>query len=186
MESITLLEWLELARNIATILGAIVIPYAIFQANRNAERRRATAELIKSLTTTPEIVSRMEKLFLYRKHEEDVRLYKDRAKVPDPYEGDINRLIYDHVIVLNFYEAVCTEIKSNAVNFDLVYLASNNTIIGVREVLLERYERYAQGRQEDDYKALIEITRRMITKAINEGQVISPKIPVLNPPKPES
>ena len=162
---------LDLIRTVATAYGALFLPLTVFVAGRDFTRRRATADLIKSLTTTSEIMNRMQRLYLFRKYDEG-------AREKNPYSDlDDYDLIYDHVVVLNFFEAVCSEILDRQVDPHLVYEASGNTIVGVEKVLLGRLEVLLEEEQRKDYQSLIKVSDAFQRKATTDGDPIRFQIP---------
>ncbi|MEO1014846.1 MAG: hypothetical protein AAFX08_06600 [Pseudomonadota bacterium] len=169
---------------VAAALAAARIPFVIRNASERSERRRLTGEIIRSLTTTAEIMRRMERLYFYRRYLESDRCLFGRTRSKDPYGGDVGAILFDHVVVLNFYEAVCTEIAEGVVDFDLVYDAAANTIVGVHDVLLARYEALAEGNQTKDYPMLVRAVVRIRKTAASRGDVISEKIPELTGDEP--
>ncbi|ADM09457.1 hypothetical protein PB2503_06957 [Parvularcula bermudensis HTCC2503] len=157
-------------RTLASLISALVIPATLFWVGQNLSKRRNTIDLIKSLTTTPEIMSRMQRLYEFRK-------YSEGTGTADPYTGDTQKLIYDHVVVLNFFEGVCREIEDKQVDERLIYVSSSNTIVGVRRVLLRRLNTLLQEDQDKDYEALIRVSNRFIQQADERHETIQYKIP---------
>lgn len=152
-------ELVEFLRNIALM----AIPFVLFFAARQLERRRATLNMIRDLEN-PEVVDRLERLYLSRKHEEG--LAAGLSQTPeDPYAATPALLYFDFVIVLNYYEAACAEIERDWLFYGILYASTRNTIIGAREVLLKRYSDKVGSDQSRHYPELCRVAERWRQRA---------------------
>ena len=169
----------EFAANIAVILGALGIPLVLYLVGKFAEKKRATLETIKTLSTAPEIVDRLNRLYQSRLYEDAVEAGVPEADRPtNPYrEENGNKLIFDIVLVLNYFDAACVEILNKAVIEKRLYAASKDHIIGVRKVILSRLERLTGQDQSQAYSHLIEISNRWENRAIRKQHSLVGKIP---------
>lgn len=143
-------SYLDYIRTFAILAGAIAIPVVLWLGSRALERRRATLELIRTIFSEPLILGTMERLYDYRKH-----LEAAEAR-PNPYNGNESKCTWDHVLVLNFFEAICAEITSRNVNQKLVFDSCGATVTGVRKVLLGRMIERGVAR-ESDYPKLVAV-----------------------------
>ena len=167
---IWLLETFELTRNAALI----AIPFVLWGASRAVERRRATLDLIRSIDR--EISTQLERLYIFRKYEEGTVAHLSLTP-QNPYEESPTLFFFDSVIVLNFYEAVCTEIEESALDDDLLYKTCRNSIIGVTDVILQRYNKKVGTDQSENYEMLLAVTKRWKQRAEPSGELGATSIP---------
>lgn len=128
---------LEIVRTAAIVAGAIFIPVALHRASRASDQQRTTLELSRNIFTEPLILERMERLFRYRAYLADAG---DSSHAVNPYAGDPLGYRWDHVLVLNFYEGVCSEVEQELSDADVVFSYAGGTIAGVRDVIFARME----------------------------------------------
>lgn len=162
-------SYLDYIRTFAILAGAIAIPVVLWLGSRALERRRATLELIRTIFSEPLIPATMERRYDYRKHLEAAEA---RA---NPYNGNESKCIWDHVLVLNFFEAICAEITSKNVNRNLVFDSCGATVTGVRKVLLGRMiERRVA--QESDYPKLVAVAGLVQAWSDSQQRALTPSI----------
>lgn len=150
---IWLSESVEFLRNLALV----AIPFVLWYASRAVEKRRATLNLIRSLDS--EISENLQRLFLFRKFEERSAAHPSR-KTNNPYDNLWALFYLDSVFVLNYYEAICTEIEEGALDGQLLYKTCRNSIIGVAEVVLGRYNEKVGSDQSGNYQKLVNLSQR--------------------------
>lgn len=122
---------LDTIQNLATVIGAILIPLAIWTSTARREKKHATLNLISSIAASQVVVERLERLYQYRKYKEKPTNYID------PYEGNGSpHLIFDLIIVLNYFETACIEIRNKSVDEELVFKTCAVTLTGVRNAHL--------------------------------------------------
>lgn len=114
---------------------------------------RATIELGKSIWVDPHLLQKMEKIHRYRR-------YEDGLSTHNPYNGDEDGLRWDHVIVLNFFEAYCAEISSGQVYVQQVFEYAAGTIVGVRNSILHRMVQRGVAKP-TDYESLSAVADRI-------------------------
>lgn len=148
-------EVVELVRNVALV----AIPFVLWAASRANEYRRATLDLIRNLETGGEIVDRLERLYQYRMYQEAI----DAGAQPtctNPYAQFPQQFRFDSVIVLNYFEAACVEILKGAVDEDMMFESTRNTIIGAADSVLGRYSRDIGNLQATGYNNLVTVAKR--------------------------
>ena len=168
--------WLHEAVVFIRNVALVAIPFALYFASRSVERKRATLNLVRNIEAAPEIVERLERLYQFRKFEEGQS--KGLSQTPkDPYEDARALFNFDSVIVLNYYEAACTEIEEDWVNETLLYKSTRNTIIGAKEVLLKRYSERVGEDQSRSYPNLCQVAERWRQRADPYREVAETHIP---------
>ena len=170
---VQLQEILEVIRNIALI----AVPFVLFWASGRVAKKRSTLEMVRSLESAPEIVDRLERLYQFRRYEQD----KDSGAAnptPNPYADSYpDRFKFDCVIALNYVESACTEILEGHVIEDLLYKAVRNTIIGANDTLLRRYSEKVGFDQASNYPHLGKVARNWKTKATAYSEIGAIQIP---------
>lgn len=149
-------------KNVATLfgaMGALSIPFLLLFLSRSHEKKRATLALVNTIMTAPEVVERMERLYYYRKHKEAV-VQSISHPPPDPYKGRDEALLFDTVIVLNYFETACLEILTKAVNDRILFECANAPVLGVRRVILKRYADMTGLDVEKYYPHIVKVSDR--------------------------
>ncbi|MCH9052384.1 MAG: hypothetical protein IIA72_15110 [Proteobacteria bacterium] len=164
----------------ATVIGVLGIPVTIFLVGWFSEKRRATLHLVHEMATGLAVVERIYRLYQYRLYEE-----ARAAASPDnpvvlqinPYEGTGYSLLFDTVTVLNTYEAMCVEVSHKTVNEDILYRTTKDMVIGLRDVVLKRYELLTGIDGSAAYPYLDECADRWHFRAKRERHKVHSKIP---------
>ena len=175
-------EVAEFVFRVALILGAVGIPVAVFYAGWLSDQRRATLDVCRTLGISPEILDRSSRLYRYRLYEDEVikqALTTEGGEIPtNPYEGqEEHSIIFDTVIVLNYYESICTEIVMKAIREDILYETNYDIIIGVKEIILSRFEKMTGSPSYETYPYLDEIAGRWHERARRERKTITDRVP---------
>ena len=113
----------------------------------------------------------MERLYDYRKHLEAAEARSN------PYNGNEPKCIWDHVLVFNFFEAICAEITSRNVNQGLVFDSCGATLTGVRTVLLGRMIQRGVAR-ESDYPKLVAVAGLVQAWSDSQQRGLTPGIEI--------
>ncbi len=167
-------SWLQESVVLARNLALIAIPFLIWGLTRAVEKRRATLDVVRNLDD--QIVSHLERLFLYRRYEEGSAV--GLSQIPEnPYSKNPAQFLFDSVIVLNLYEAICTEIAEQSLDEELLYKSIRNSIIGAYEVVLTRYNAKVGTDQSAHYVNLVGVSRRWMVRADRHGQRGASRIP---------
>lgn len=174
-------EALNIVLSIALIAGAIAIPGVIYWIGRASQKRRSTIDIIRTLGTAPEVVERMSRLYRYRLYEEaKIKTALSEEKVvmpPDPYEKQEEfSLLFDTVIVLNYYEGICVDVKHEMVDEDLLFHFGKDMLIGARDVILKRYEQLTGASGDEAWPYIGEIADRWHFRARREKRKVSDRI----------
>lgn len=162
--------------NLATVLGAagaLAIPFVIWRVSHRATKRRATNEMLVTLMTASEVIDRLERLFMRRKHDEE------GGETPDPYNGDNNKQVFELITVLNHFESICYQIRNGDVIEDLLFEATKDTLIGVKNIILKRYSDLTGIDQTRHHPNLVSIGDRWEARAKSGRIPIQEKIPNL-------
>lgn len=96
----------------------------------------------------------------------------------DPYEGSQQALIFDLVVVLNYFETICVEVQLGHANEKSLCSAVGVTIVGARDKLLTRLDELLEEDQTAAYSALVDIAERFrptILEAGGQLQIPDPK-----------
>ena len=119
----------------------------------------------------------MEKLYRKRRFDEAI----EEARVPDfddPYKGSRDALIFDLVMVLNYMETICVEVKLRNANAETLLQAVGVTIVGARAVLLTRLDDLLEEDQTAAYATLVEVAadfKAKLEKLGSQMQIPDPK-----------
>ncbi len=170
----------EQIRNIAIVagaFGALAIPFVIAWASRRIEERHATADFIRTIMTAPDVVALLERLYQRRQFDESSEI--EREKLFDPYSDGKKSQLFDMAIVLNYFEALCHQIENNVVNEEYIFEAAKDTVIGVRTVVLQRYENLSGVAQEQYHPQLVSVGDRWQERVSKDRILLQPKIPDL-------
>ncbi|WP_284947547.1 DUF4760 domain-containing protein [Acidisoma cladoniae] len=125
--------YLDNLRNIATVLGSLLIPVAISVSSRSRERKRATLDLLRRFTSDKIITDRLRSLYQYRRFEEA------EAGAINPFASD-SELIIESILMLNFCDTVCIEVKAGLIDRRMLYRTLGPTLIGARQTIMTRLE----------------------------------------------
>jgi len=131
--------------------------------------------MLATLMTASEVVDRLERLFLRRKHDEE------GEETPDPYNGDNNKQLFDLISVLNYFESICYQIQNKEVIEDLLFEATKDTLIGVKNITLNRYSDLTRIDQTRHYPHLVSVGNRWLARAKSARIPVQQKIPDLLP-----
>lgn len=179
-----LMEAVEFLFRVALIIGSIGIPVFVYRVSKASGIRRATLDTIRNLGTAPEIISRLSRLYRYRLHEEakvNGALAGKTVNPPlNPYEGQNEFcFLFDSIIVLNYYEAICTDISKKILDEELFYEVGRDLLVGLKEIILARYERVTGIPGYQSYPYLDEVAGRWNTRAREEKKTIFDRIPTV-------
>ncbi len=128
--------WVDLIRNIA-LIG---IAPSLFLVRWLIDKSSATHVLLQRITTPP-IIDIFERLRLYNKFRGKKAQYDPYA--PNDQDQPPHDLLFDIVMVLNFYEGICVEIDARKVWRRRVYRTAASLLIGVRNNQLVWYNELA-------------------------------------------
>lgn len=170
----------EQIKNLATIagaLGALAIPFVIVRVSHRAEKRRATADFIRTIMTAPDVVEVLERLYQRRLFDESPEI--QRENLFDPYSDGKKSHLFDLIIVLNYFEALCHQIESNLVNEEYIFEAAKDTVVGLRTFVLQRYEKLTGVPQEQYHPHLVSVGDRWQGRVKEDRLLLQPKIPDL-------
>jgi hypothetical protein len=163
-------ETVELLRNIALI----AIPFVLWFATKSSEKRRATLNLIRELDK--DITPYLERLFIFRKFEDGVA--KNLSQTPqNPYEDKPALYYFDSVMVLNFYEAICTEIEEGVLDEELLYKGVRNSVVGAADVVLARYNDHVGSDQSRNFRHLTIVAARWKGRADPFSEIGATRVP---------
>lgn len=164
--------WLQelapVTTTIIVLVGAILIPLLTYRASRAQQRRQAALDLARTLYTSAEITARLEKLYRKRRFEESIQ---ERLVPPfeDPYQGSKEALIFDLVMVLNYFETICVEVKLRNASEETLREAVGVTVVGARDKLLTRLDGLLEADQVAAYATLVEIAERFRVELQESG-----------------
>ena len=97
----------------------------------------------------------------------------------DPYKGSTDAMIFDLVMVLNYMETICVEVKLRNANAETLLQAVGVTIVGAREVLLTRLDNLLEEDQTTAYAALVEVAedfKERLEKLGGQTRISDPKL----------
>ena len=80
-------------------------------------------------------------------------------------------------MVLNFYEAICTEIEVGALNENVLYSGIRNSVVGAEEVVLARYSNHVGVDQSDNYRNLKTVAARWRARAEPYNDLGATRVP---------
>lgn len=165
--------WVEEVVSLARNIALIAIPFVLWFANKRSERRRATLDVVRRLDR--DITPHLERLFCFRRFEgsED----NQSSSNCNPYDKTPALFFFDSVIVLNFYEAISTEIRDGALEEELLYKSIRNSLIGAKDVVLERYNLKTENDQSIHYENLSFVSKRWKSRAEKKRELGATKIP---------
>ena len=143
-------------------MALIALPFVLWFASKVAEKNRATLNVIRELDK--DIVPHLERLFLFRKYEDGVASNLSQTPI-NPYDKKPALFLFDSVMVLNSYEAICTEIEMGELDEDLLYSGIRNSVVGAEEVVLGRYSKRVGSDQSQNYRHLGLISARWKKRA---------------------
>lgn len=146
---------------VAGALGALSIPIVIWIATGRREKKRLTIQLINNITTLSGVVDRQERLYLYRKYEELPEEERAKKNIKNPYDNITESLLFDSAIYLNFMEAACFEIEKKAVYRKPLYETADAVIVGVKEIVLNRYVKLTGIDPKKHYPYLLKVVCRL-------------------------
>lgn len=167
-------EVLETLKNAALILGSVLIPAAVYWGGRKREKDRSTLVLVRTLSTNVEIVENQKRLYLYRRYQEA----EDKTKLQDPYQHyGISHMIFDSVIVLNYFEAICVEILRGRIYKEILYEAGGATLVGTKDVILKRFDRLVEGDRMKSYPNILLVCADVEKYFAKKPGQLAPTIP---------
>ena len=176
------LDLLRVLASFLSILVAISIPVGINYASRRVERRRATFQVISTVTTDAVLVDRMAKIFV---HSRDNQRAKDGDVEPSPYHNQSQLLYYDLLLVLNHFETICSEIDDGSIDRETCYRTISSTIVAVADGYLPLLDRDIQGDQAAAYPELLKVSREFKDMAKLRGDPMIAALPEEEPGAPE-
>lgn len=163
-------EIIELLRNVALI----AIPFVLWFASKKAEIHRATLNIIRELDK--DIVPHLERLFIFRKYEDGIANNLSQTPI-NPYEHKPALFLFDSVMVLKIYDAICAEIEMGALDEKLLYSGIRNSVVGAEEVMLDRFNKRVGSDQSHLYKYLGLVSARWKKRAASYNEMGATKIP---------
>ena len=173
--------YLDNLRNVATILGSLLIPVAITVASRQRERKRATLDLLRRFTSGKELTARLDRLYRYRLFD------TGGLNAANPYAADAD-LVSDSILLLNFCDTIAIEAEAGLIDKTMLMRALGPTLIGARDVVLKRLNtafRMDTGAAYEDFSRL---AARVDAYQARKGRTLVTKIPNWTspnfPPKP--
>ena len=166
--------WLQELAIFLRNIALIAIPFVLWFATQAAEKRRATLALVRQLDK--DNLDNLERLYKFRRFQQS-KAENSETTVENPYENCPEMFSFDSVIVLNFYEAICTEIQEGALYEQVLYRAIRNSVIGAKETVLARYSAYVGEDQSPTYGALVAVATRWAKRAANTREAMATKIP---------
>lgn len=166
--------WLQELTIFFRNIAVIAIPFVLWFATQAVEKRRATLSLVRHLDRDTE--DNKERLYKYRRYQE-AKEKDPNTTTENPYEKFPEMFSFDSVIVLNFYEAICTEIQEGALYEHVLYRTIRNGVIGARDVVLARYSEHVGEDRSKNYTALTSIADRWKRRANSAGDGLAIKIP---------
>ena len=162
--------YLDNLRNIATILGSLLIPVAITLASRQRERKRATLETLRRFTLDNELTTRLTRLYLYR-------LFASGASdAENPYKTDAE-MVRDSVFLLNFCDTIAIEADSGLIDSDMLARAIGPTLIGARDVVLRRLQTSFCMETGDAYADFERLAKMIEARQAKRNKAFVTKIP---------
>jgi hypothetical protein len=151
------------ASNVATVVGAILIPLIIWRSGGRRDKTAATIGLIRSLATDSGLYERAARVFQHRMFKNGV------LGATDPYATDgIQALAHDCIVILNYLDVACVEIMKGTVDHDLLYSTSRDPIIGA-ESLLQLLSKTVGTDRSSSFPALVSIIGIWKQRAAAEG-----------------
>jgi hypothetical protein len=166
--------WLRDVLSAVQTLAIIAIPVVIWLLTNAIEKRRATLELARTLDHP--VRDHIQRLYLYRKHEEGVRANLSQTP-PNPYADGTHAFLFDSVTVLNYYEAICTEILAENLDEELLYKSIKNLVVGAMDVVLVRYSARLGADQSKNYANLVRLAKKWQSRANSYNELGAIKIP---------
>ena len=132
-------------------------------------------DLITTVMTAPEVVDRMERLYKSRLYREGIAIGEDGLPVGtenNPYaNADGPTELFDIVIVLNYFEAVCHQIAKRHVFQNNVRTVADAMVVGAYETHLARYTQMTCVDQEPHHPNLVSVARKWASNGAQQTKI---------------
>lgn len=137
------------------------------QQEKNQQIRRVTSERVHAIFTNPTIVDRDLRIYLRRKYNDAKIAYLSGSMTREEFQLEINpyadktlrSYFHDVVVVCNFFEAICTEIKNGQIDSEFFFDTAGTHVVAKLNLYETVIEPAFKGSQKEAYANLIKIGR---------------------------